>query len=48
LEYSRFAYLNFNFFETSDINIEHIFSSSDELKCLIASLIHACARLDRD
>ena len=31
-----------------NINIEQIFSSSEELKRMIASLIHAGARIDRD
>ena len=30
------------------IDLTHIFSSSEQLKCLIASLIHDGARLDRD
>ena len=31
-----------------NINVEQIFSLSEELKCMIASLIHAGVRLDRD
>ncbi|CAF0950787.1 unnamed protein product [Rotaria sordida] len=31
-----------------NLNIPHIFSSSEQLKCMIASLVHAGARLDRD
>ncbi|CAF1149162.1 unnamed protein product [Rotaria sordida] len=31
-----------------NLNIDHIFSSSEELKSMIASLIHAGTRLDRD
>jgi hypothetical protein len=31
-----------------DINVDQIFSASEELKCMIASLIHAGTRLDRD
>jgi hypothetical protein len=31
-----------------NLNLDHIFSSSEELKCMIASLVHAGVRLDRD
>ncbi|CAF3333891.1 unnamed protein product [Rotaria sp. Silwood1] len=31
-----------------NLNIPNIFSSSEQLKCMIASLVHAGARLDRD
>jgi hypothetical protein len=31
-----------------NLNISHIFSSSESLKCTIASLVYAGARLDRD
>ena len=36
------------FYFFRNINISHIFSSSEQLKCMIASLIHAGARIDRD
>ena len=38
--------MNFHIFR--NLNIDHIFSSSAELKYMIISLIHAGARLDRD
>lgn len=31
-----------------NINIQDVFSSNDKLKCIIASLVHAGARIDRD
>lgn len=31
-----------------NLNISHIFSSSEQLKCMIASLVYAGARIDRD
>ncbi|UJR26452.1 hypothetical protein I4U23_007782 [Adineta vaga] len=31
-----------------NLNVSHIFSADDQLKCLIASLVHAGSRIDRD
>jgi len=37
-----------NLISFRNLNIAHIFSSNERLKCMIASLVHAGARIDRD